>query len=119
MNAPSVMHCFPLNGNPADPSIFGIQNVLQTYTNSIPQIELSGPTYFGDVIQQFNMYTRQTMAVNPQQYNVLLIITDGTIHDMARTKDLVCEASAMPASIIIVGVGNADFGMMEALDSDD
>ena len=65
------------------------------------------------------MYTRQTMAVNPQQYNVLLIITDGTIHDMARTKDLVCEASAMPASIIIVGVGNADFGMMEALDSDD
>jgi hypothetical protein len=36
MNAPSVMHCFPLNGNPADPSIFGIQNVLQTYTNSIP-----------------------------------------------------------------------------------
>ena len=38
---------------------------------------------------------------------------------MARTKDLICQASHMPASIIIVGVGTADFGMMDALDSDD
>jgi hypothetical protein len=50
---------------------------------------------------------------------VLLILTDGTIHDMARTRELVVQASHMAASIIIVGVGNAEFGMMEQLDSDE
>lgn len=38
---------------------------------------------------------------------------------MQRTKDLVCAASNLPASIIIIGVGQADFTMMDALDSDD
>jgi hypothetical protein len=55
------------------------------------------------------VYSHQTSQNGSQQYNVLLIITDGTIHDMARTKDLICDASHMAASIIIVGVGEADF----------
>ena len=52
-------------------------------------------------------------------YNILLIITDGEIHDMATTKDLIVQASALPLSIIIVGVGNERFEMMVELDSDD
>jgi len=52
-------------------------------------------------------------------YNILLILTDGEIHDMQITKDLIVEASDLPLSIIIVGVGRADFGMMVELDSDD
>lgn len=48
----------------------------------------------------------------------MLILTDGVIHDMPRTKDLVVQASFLPCSIIIVGVGNEDFEMMEELDSD-
>ena len=37
---------------------------------------------------------------------------------MPRTKELLVELSNMPCSIIIVGVGNADFGAMEELDGD-
>jgi hypothetical protein len=48
-----------------------------------------------------------------------LIITDGEIHDMAETKDLIVQASEMPLSIIIVGVGMEKFKMMKELDSDD
>jgi len=51
-------------------------------------------------------------------YQVLLILTDGTIHDMPRTKELIVHASNLPCSIIIVGVGNADFTQMEELDGD-
>lgn len=51
-------------------------------------------------------------------YNVLLLLTDGTIHDMPATIDLVCELANHPVSIIIVGVGNADFSAMEELDGD-
>jgi len=52
------------------------------------------------------------------QYQILLLLTDGAIHDMETTKNLVCELSEMPCSIIIIGVGEADFSSMEALDGD-
>lgn len=54
----------------------------------------------------------------PQQYFILLIITDGVISDMEETRHAVVQASKLPMSIIIVGVGNADFAAMEFLDGD-
>lgn len=51
-------------------------------------------------------------------YNVLLILTDGEIHDMDITKDIIVEASRLPLSIIIIGVGDEKFKMMKQLDSD-
>ena len=53
-----------------------------------------------------------------QNYFILLILTDGVITDMEQTKRAVVEASALPMSIIIVGVGGADFELMEELDAD-
>ena len=38
---------------------------------------------------------------------------------MPATIDLVCQLAELPCSIIIVGVGNADFSAMEELDGDD
>ena len=38
-------------------------------------------------------------------YSILLIITDGDIHDMNETKNLLVRASKLPLSVIIVGVG--------------
>lgn len=52
-------------------------------------------------------------------YSILLILTDGAIHDMAATKDAIYQLADLPCSIIIIGVGNADFGMMEELDGDE
>ncbi len=37
---------------------------------------------------------------------------------MPQTIDTICLLSEMPCSIIIVGVGNADFSSMEELDGD-
>ena len=51
-------------------------------------------------------------------YHVMLILTDGAIHDMRETKDLVYQLSQFPVSLIIIGVGNANFDMMEELDGD-
>lgn len=49
----------------------------------------------------------------------MLIITDGEIHDQQETKDAIVELSKYPVSIIIVGVGDADFSNMVDLDSDE
>ena len=50
---------------------------------------------------------------------MLLILTDGVIMDMQQTVDAIVHASHSPLSIVIVGVGKADFTAMNALDSDD
>ena len=49
----------------------------------------------------------------------MLIITDGIINDWQRTADAIVSASVLPLSIVIVGVGNANFDKMESLDADD
>ncbi len=49
----------------------------------------------------------------------MLLLTDGTINDMPETKRILVKLSALPCSVIIVGVGNANFGQMQELDGDD
>lgn len=52
-------------------------------------------------------------------YHCFMILTDGEIHDMPATIDLIVELSKFPVSIIIIGVGNENFEKMNVLDSDD
>ena len=49
----------------------------------------------------------------------MLLITDGIITDMPQTIEQIVQSSTLPTSIIIVGVGQADFSNMESLDGDD
>lgn len=54
-------------------------------------------------------------------YHILLIITDGEIHDINETVEQIAEISEknLPMSIIIVGVGDDNFANMVKLDGDD
>ena len=65
------------------------------------------------------MAKAQNVSQQNQQYFILLLITDGIINDMQKTIDEVVNASGLPLSIIIVGVGNEDFESMNVLDADD
>ena len=47
-----------------------------------------------------------------------MIITDGKIDDLDETIDELVEGSFLPLSIIIIGVGDADFSNMVYLDAD-
>ena len=49
----------------------------------------------------------------------MLIITDGIISDLQKTIDQIVYGSELPLSIIIVGVGDADFSAMDELDADE
>ena len=44
--ADQVSHCFELNGNKDDPAIDGLQNMLNTYRESLEKVRLWGPTMF-------------------------------------------------------------------------
>ena len=116
MGINQTSHCFALNGNPANPEIIGIPAILQTYRDTQRMIGLSGPTLFAPLLNEFLNYC--TMMKETTQYNILLLLTDGIINDMAETKRVIVRLSELPVSIIIVGVGNADFSQMEELDGD-
>ena len=47
------------------------------------------------------------------------MLTDGAISDMEATKKASIAASRLPLSIIIVGVGGANFDAMNELDADE
>lgn len=75
-----------------------------------------GPCHFSPVIKSTTAIAKQHQ--DGKHYYVLLIITDGIINDMKQTIHSIIDASKLPISIIIVGVGNADFSAMDELDSD-
>jgi len=56
------------------------------------------------------------MQAGKQAYSILLILTDGCVSDVHATKQAIAQMSGSPLSIIIVGVGQADFSGMEDLD---
>ncbi|XP_070784147.1 copine-3-like [Enoplosus armatus] len=115
-----LSHEFPINFNPANPFCAGIEGVVQAYQQCLPKVTLWGPTNFSPIINHVACFARQALRQNmASQYFVLLIITDGVITDMDHTRTAIVEASLLPMSIIIVGVGGADFSEMEFLDSDD
>jgi len=116
-----VSHCFHVNGNPGNPEVLGVNGVLQVYQQSFMSgVSLYGPTNFGEIITSAAQISGQmhTMNQDVQSYLILLIITDGEISDMGPTVQEIVNASYLPISIVIVGVGNANFAKMEQLDGD-
>ena len=115
-----VSHCFNINFK-NDPNIKGINNILKIYRQSLGRVTLAGPTYFTPVIDKVISEIKYDLENNQEEnhYYILLILTDGCINDMPQTCDKIVEASYLPLSIIIVGIGNADFSLMDVLDGDE
>jgi len=115
-----VSHCFPINFCRDQPELAGLGEVLGAYKNSFQYVSLSGPTLFAPIISlACDAAERNQRDTSSQKYTVLLILTDGVINDLDQTKEQIIRGSELPLSIVIVGVGNADFTTMEILDADD
>jgi len=111
-------HCFALSGDQSNPHAVGLHQVMEMYANALRMVQFSGPTYFAPVMKEAIKMARNNKENGSSEYLVLLILTDGIIHDMEQTIDCLMEASFLPLSVIIVGIGDADFKQMEILDGD-
>ncbi|CAM9580353.1 unnamed protein product [Ectocarpus sp. 12 AP-2014] len=114
-------HCFAVNNNEKDAEVEGIAGVLETYRQSLKRVELSSPTLFAPVISKVASLAASTITKDPsrQYYTILLLITDGAIMDVEKTVEAIVASSDYPFSIVIVGVGKADYTSMKRLDGDD
>jgi len=74
-------HCYPLNGNFADPRVAGAAGIVAAYRAMLANCRLSGPTNFAPVI---NAAIASAQAAR-SRYACLLILTDGEITDMDKT----------------------------------
>ena len=99
-----------------DPNIKYIDGIIEAYHNAINSIKFYGPTYFGPIIRNINKMIKD--EYNNLKYHILMILTDGKIDDIDSTIDALVEGSFLPLSVIIIGVGNADFDCMNILDAD-
>jgi len=117
-----VSHDFALNGQVDQPEVQGVQGIMQAYKNTLSSIRLYGPTNFSPIIRRVTHHVRSMASEQSSSnklYSVLMILTDGIITDMDQTVDAIVEAADEALSIVIIGVGNADFSNMEVLDGDD
>eukprot|EP00547_Thalassionema_nitzschioides_P003186 CAMPEP_0194213546 /NCGR_PEP_ID=MMETSP0156-20130528/14231_1 /TAXON_ID=33649 /ORGANISM="Thalassionema nitzschioides, Strain L26-B" /LENGTH=757 /DNA_ID=CAMNT_0038941599 /DNA_START=1 /DNA_END=2271 /DNA_ORIENTATION=+ len=113
-----VQHCFQLGPTP---EVRGVKGMIAAYRNTFKSgLIMSGPTVFADVIQVAASQARKKQEslkrFGQQAYHILLILTDGAVSDIARTKQALTAASTAPLSIVIVGMGSADFSTMQFLD---
>ena len=110
-------YCFNINYfGDKKPEIEFVDKIINVYHKCIQKILFSGPTYFAPIINKIISNIKEQN--DPREYQVLMILTDGIILDMANTIDALVEGSYYPLSVIIIGIGNADFAKMNELDGD-
>jgi hypothetical protein len=112
-----------LTGDPNNPSVLGVAGILNAYFHALQTTKLYGPTNFSPIIKKISEEAKRDLLPPGQnnplpRYYILTIITDGAISDMEKTIASIINANELPLSIIIIGVGNADFTNMKKLDGD-
>eukprot|EP00540_Astrosyne_radiata_P020188 CAMPEP_0116857246 /NCGR_PEP_ID=MMETSP0418-20121206/20429_1 /TAXON_ID=1158023 /ORGANISM="Astrosyne radiata, Strain 13vi08-1A" /LENGTH=579 /DNA_ID=CAMNT_0004490873 /DNA_START=62 /DNA_END=1801 /DNA_ORIENTATION=- len=113
-----VRHCFQCG---SEPEVQGVDGVMDAYHQVFRSgLIMSAPTVFTEVIQTAAAKAASAQeaanAQGQQAYTILLIISDGAVSDVNATAQVLAECSQAPLSIVIVGVGQADFSSMQFLD---
>jgi hypothetical protein len=113
-----VRHCFQCG--PTE-EVHGVKGVLDAYQQVFSSgLVMSGPTVFTEVMQTAAARAQSSMEAaqrnGSQSYTILLILTDGAVSDPQATAECLQQISSAPLSVVIVGVGNADFSSMHFLD---
>lgn len=114
-----TMHCFPMSGDQNNTNAVGLEGFDAIYKYALNNVDFSGPTLFAPIIRETMKLAKEIKLKEQPIYLVFLILTDGAINDFSETCDLIEQCQYLPMSIIIIGVGNADFDLMEKLDGDD
>eukprot|EP00545_Synedropsis_sp_CCMP1620_P013415 CAMPEP_0119029948 /NCGR_PEP_ID=MMETSP1176-20130426/40783_1 /TAXON_ID=265551 /ORGANISM="Synedropsis recta cf, Strain CCMP1620" /LENGTH=574 /DNA_ID=CAMNT_0006986311 /DNA_START=97 /DNA_END=1821 /DNA_ORIENTATION=+ len=113
-----VRHCFQCGSSE---EANGVQGILDAYRQTFKSgLIMSGPTVFTEVLQtaaaKATSAQEAARAQGKQAYTVLLILTDGSVTDPAATAQILKQIRNAPLSVVIVGVGSADFSSMQFLD---
>lgn len=112
-----VSHCFSVY--PDETGVKSIAGLEKAYIDGLSNIALSGPTLLAPMVTHIkNRALKKGCTSESPKYEILLVLADGVINDTIPAIQQLIAASDSPMSIIIVGVGPADFSQMNFLDGD-
>lgn len=80
-----VSQRFPLTFNEETDEVNGIEGIIRAYRQAFPEIQLSGPTMFSEIIEKATEIASAPFTEDSQHYEILLIITDGVVNDKMLT----------------------------------
>merc|ERR1712038_1925243 len=113
-----VYHLFQCGPNA---EVDGIKGILDAYHKTFRSgLVMSSPTVITEVLQTAAAFAKsgqeEARQQGKQKYTTLLILTDGAVSDVRATAQAISRISDAPLSVIIVGIGPADFSAMQFLD---
>jgi len=116
-----VRHCFQCG---TDVEVEGVQGIMDAYRGVFrTPLRMSFPTQFTEIIRTAAGYAQHEQEgareEGYQSYTILLILTAGNVEDVQETKNQLIAASNEPLSVVVLGIGDADFSGMEFLDAFD
>lgn len=89
-----------------------VEPLIDAYKHIVTSHTLSGPTTIRPIIDEAINYHRTSYG----EYLVVLIITDGSFHNIKKHQKALIEASNYPIMFVVIGVGGGDFSNMQMLD---
>lgn len=103
------------------PEVHGVQGIINAYRGIFQSgLVMSGPTVLTQVIDAAAAFARKgqedAQRAGSMKYSILLVLTDGSVSDVNATLQSLHRASDAPLSIVVVGIGQADFSAMKHLD---
>ena len=108
-----VNFCFDLyNFYPSIENIVGVQGVLTVYNKVINIFKFSAPTFLSPFFEHLLKTFFHILNYNPYNYYIVWILLDGDIDDFQQTEKVLSEAFNYGITVIICGIGDAKFGLM-------
>ena len=89
-----------------------VEDISRVYRETLRTVTLSGPTYFREIIEKAAQAARE----RTNTYTIMVILCDGGCNDLTKVKAALRQSSDSPISVVIVGIGQADFSAMQDLD---
>mmetsp|Transcript_14177 Transcript_14177/g.20248 ORF Transcript_14177/g.20248 Transcript_14177/m.20248 type:complete len:579 (-) Transcript_14177:199-1935(-) len=113
----TVRHIFRVGKHAEACGIVGNDGVLSAYQNVWSyNMTMSGPTNIIPVLQA--AASRSTKYCDEEliaKYCIILILTDGIMQDMNSTINHIYSYSQLPMSIVLIGIGRADFSAFDEI----
>jgi hypothetical protein len=107
---------FPVSGS-FDIESDSLAECIKQYQKCLKSVNISGTKNVAGIIKKvLKGIDEFKTEASKKKYKVMLIISDGQIHDIKEVTNKIVKSANYPISIIVLGVGGGNFNELERLD---